>query len=61
VIEVRVLEPIPTAGMAEQDMDRLMEETRRRMQAALDDLARRALPAGSSVAAPEERRGGSRV
>jgi 1-acyl-sn-glycerol-3-phosphate acyltransferase len=39
-IEVRVLEPIPTAGREEEDLPLLMEETRARMQQALDAMRR---------------------
>jgi 1-acyl-sn-glycerol-3-phosphate acyltransferase len=36
-VEVRVLEPIPTAGLGEADLPALMHEARRRMSAALVD------------------------
>lgn len=45
-VEVRVLEPIPTAGLGEDDVVPLMRETRRRMAAALSEMAvARGLPA----------------
>lgn len=40
-IEVRVLEPIPTEGLTEDDLGPLIDRTRARMQATLDDLVRR--------------------
>ena len=36
VVRVRVLEPIPTAGLSRSDVPRLREEARARMQAVLD-------------------------
>jgi 1-acyl-sn-glycerol-3-phosphate acyltransferase len=36
VVRVRVLEPIPTAGLSRADVPRLREEARARMQAVLD-------------------------
>jgi len=45
-VEVRVLEPIPTTGLGEDDVVPLMRETRRRMAAALSEMAvARGLPA----------------
>lgn len=38
-VRVRVLEPIPTRGLAEADVPALMALTHARMQAALDDLS----------------------
>ncbi len=38
-IEVRILEPIPTAGLGEQDVTALMHEAQRRMGAALAEMA----------------------
>ncbi|MBV9772992.1 MAG: 1-acyl-sn-glycerol-3-phosphate acyltransferase [Gemmatimonadetes bacterium] len=44
-VEVRVLDPIPTAGLTEDDLPALMRETRRRMAAALAEMsAARGLP-----------------
>lgn len=40
-VEVRVLDPISTAGMGEADVPALMEATHIRMQAALSELAAR--------------------
>jgi lysophosphatidate acyltransferase len=49
-IEVRVLEPIPTDGLTEADVDRLVESTHRSMQRTLTEMAnRRDLTTGSSV------------
>jgi 1-acyl-sn-glycerol-3-phosphate acyltransferase len=36
VVRVRVLEPIPTAGLTRADVPRLRDEARSRMQAVLD-------------------------
>lgn len=50
-VEIRVLEAIPTAGLREDDVMPLMREARRRMAAALADMAaERGLP----PAAPED-------
>lgn len=50
-VEIRVLDPIPTTGLAEADVLPLMREARRRMAAALSDMAvKRGLP----PAPPEE-------
>jgi 1-acyl-sn-glycerol-3-phosphate acyltransferase len=58
-VEVRVLEPIPTAGLTEADVAPLLQETWTRMQEALDQLAgvprlrtgaERDAPGGSSPA-----------
>lgn len=38
VIRARVLDPVPTAGMSEQDTERLAAEVRERMIAAHRDL-----------------------
>ena len=38
-IEVRILEPIPTAGLGDQDVTALMHEAQRRMGAALAEMA----------------------
>ena len=38
-VEVRLLEPIPTAGLGEGDIPALMEEARRRMYAALAEMS----------------------
>ncbi len=38
-VEIRVLDPIPTAGLGEGDVLPLMREARRRMAAALSDMA----------------------
>ncbi len=38
-VEVRVLEPIPTAGLGPDDVPALMDEARRRMAAALDEMS----------------------
>ena len=38
-IEVRILEPIPTAGLGDEDVAPLMHEARRRMGAALAEMA----------------------
>lgn len=44
-VEVRVLDPIPTAGLGDDDVIPLMRETRRRMAAALSEMAvERGLP-----------------
>jgi 1-acyl-sn-glycerol-3-phosphate acyltransferase len=46
-IEVRILEPIPTAGLGEQDVTPLMHEAQRRMGAALAEMvAERGMAAG---------------
>lgn len=46
-VEVRLMEPIPTAGLSEADLPALMDEARRRMQAALTEMAEaRGIPAG---------------
>jgi hypothetical protein len=39
-VEVRVLEPIPSAGLTEDDVVPLMNEARARMERALHELAR---------------------
>lgn len=39
-VEVRVLDPIPTAGLTDDDLVPLMEEAHRRMEAALHDMGR---------------------
>ena len=48
-VSVRILDPIPTAGLNDSDVDALIAVTRRRMQETLDELAaersRVALPA----------------
>ena len=38
-VELRVLEPVPVAGLAEDDEERLRAHVRTLMQAALDDMA----------------------
>ena len=38
-VDIRVLEPIPTAGLTEADVVPLMDEARRRMAAALSEMA----------------------
>ena len=45
VVRVRVLEPIPTAGLSRSDVPRLREEVRARMQAVLDADAEAAVVA----------------
>lgn len=48
-IHVRILPPIPTAGLTVRDVDRLREETRARIAAALEDGAsRRSVREGTS-------------
>lgn len=37
-VPVRILDPIPTVGLTEADVDRLIATTRRQMQEALDDM-----------------------
>ncbi len=55
-VEIRVLEPIPTADLGEDDVVPLMRETRRRMAAALSEMAvERGLPA----APPDEESAGA--
>lgn len=44
-VELRVLEPIPTEGLTEQDVPALMATAHGRMQAALDEMSARVLPA----------------
>jgi lysophosphatidate acyltransferase len=45
-VEVRVLDPVPTGGLTERDIPRLMDEARHRMGAALMEMAAsRGLPA----------------
>jgi 1-acyl-sn-glycerol-3-phosphate acyltransferase len=39
-VEVRVLDPIPTAGLGDDDLVPLMETAHRRMEAALHDMGR---------------------
>lgn len=51
-VEIRVLEPIPTAGLTEDDVLPLLHEARRRMAAALSDMA---VERGLPPAPPEER------
>jgi 1-acyl-sn-glycerol-3-phosphate acyltransferase len=48
-VELRVLEPIPTQGLTRNDEPALMQECRARMQAALNEMARKR---GVSVRAP---------
>jgi 1-acyl-sn-glycerol-3-phosphate acyltransferase len=44
-VEIRVLDPIPTAGLGEADVPALLHEARRRMAAALSDMGvERGLP-----------------
>ena len=43
-VEIQVLEPIPTEGLTEDDVPALMEEARRRMGTALEEMAARSLP-----------------
>jgi 1-acyl-sn-glycerol-3-phosphate acyltransferase len=50
-VEIRVLDPIPTAGLGEADVLPLMREARRRMAAALSDMA---VARGLPPAPPEE-------
>jgi 1-acyl-sn-glycerol-3-phosphate acyltransferase len=58
-VEIRVLEPIPTEGLTETDVDSLLEEAHRRMSSALAELTeRRGLPPAGGSARPVERRGG---
>jgi 1-acyl-sn-glycerol-3-phosphate acyltransferase len=52
VAEVRVLEPIETAGMTMADMPRLRDEVRRRIQHGRDEL-RRDLGIDTATAAPD--------
>lgn len=47
--EVEVLEPIPTAGLTEDDIPALIEVTHDRMQAAQDELSARHLGAGAAA------------
>jgi lysophosphatidate acyltransferase len=52
-VEIRVLDPIPTAGLGEGDVLPLMREARRRMAAALSDMAvARGLPPAASSDPP---------
>ncbi|HEV2734713.1 MAG TPA: lysophospholipid acyltransferase family protein [Longimicrobiaceae bacterium] len=51
-VEIRVLDPIPTAGLGEADVLPLMREARRRMAAALSDMA---VARGLPPAPPEDR------
>jgi lysophosphatidate acyltransferase len=37
-VSVRILDPIPTAGLTESDVDDLIATTRRKMQDALDAM-----------------------
>ena len=50
-VEVRVLDPIPTAGLGDADIPALMTETRRRMYAALAEMS-----LARGIAPPEEAR-----
>lgn len=43
-VEIRVLEPIPTAGLTEAEVPALINEARHRMGAALTEMAARRLP-----------------
>jgi lysophosphatidate acyltransferase len=38
-VEVRILDPIPTEGLTQSDLDMLLEQTHLRMQAALSEMA----------------------
>lgn len=65
-VEIRVLDPIPTAGLGEGDVLPLMREARRRMAAALSDMAAaRGLPPippeTEEAAAPELPAGETRL
>ena len=50
-VEIRVLDPMPTAGLGEGDVLPLMREARRRMAAALSDMG---MARGLPPAPPEE-------
>jgi len=52
MVQVRILEPISTAGYTEEGVPELLERAQRRMQVALDEL--RTIPAGGGwLAAPK--------
>lgn len=52
LVRVRILPPIPTAGLATADVDRLREETRARIAAALEELEGGAAPTASGSDRP---------
>jgi 1-acyl-sn-glycerol-3-phosphate acyltransferase len=57
-VEIRILEPIPTKGLTEADLDDLMDRTYQRMTATLQEMAaRRGLPT-SARATLQARPGG---
>lgn len=57
-VRVRILPPVPTAGLAVADVDRLREEVRARLAAALEGLAGPAPGAGPALRSPGSGGGG---